>query len=1412
MRRTSLISTSFLLLIPFVGSEAVTSRNSGNWSDSTTWSGGVLPGTSQSAIITTHTVTVDGFAASASSITIRSGGTLRFSRTASSQLEVTAGDLRVENGGTLDLGTALSPIPTSFTATLILSKPTSTTRRGLRVDNGGTFTSYGANKSPFGQAVAGPSAGATSVSLPAANTAGWAAGDQIVIAKTQISNVVESETATLTGVGGGDPAVLSWTGGLAYDHPTTDIPLLVANLTRNVVVRSSGTTVTGPSPNVSYIRVASPNFSAVLTEFVALGSSNTVTNTAGPEEEEGLTFESNGKVSMSSCSVRDGYAGVNLLFASERSSVRNSVFHNNENAPVAILSFTEIHDDSVVGNAFVGNRRAAVNVENTGGTLVKDNWAVDNAFSFYFYQPPGPLRVENNRIYCDRESAILYGGTRTTFLNNEIAGSYEENRAMDLGGNNNGALLVGNNIHHNRGLGAQMGASDNILVGNHIWSNGYGGLYLSGHGTVFASGSLGYDPAGNAAPNDNPIRTSAGANGNIYFEVGAASTVFVNARIHPGMDVDAGQFSGGMSLLSYAHNGVAGETRLWGDHLILAGNLTLDRAADSFSAMATTPTWIRGGNGTAGTVSALTGYAVSQLVTVRYTGSAWRVEGSSSGYMGDHTGGALTFPRSPVSGPVQFTLSFTLPGGAEADDMADFAMIGPSGDAGVQKKLLFSPAASSFNGGKSRLTVAPGAELVLRGSAAEPTLVQRSGTSGSYTFISSGTFTAEHADFRHMDSSGVQLTGSAGVSLSSSTFDELILSGTANAYITARTLTSVGTWHGMTFGGSQINPVSGQNLYNVRITGTDGVAWSFQGWSGSFSGPNNESDPNGHVHWLLQPPVNLSAATSPGRIDLSWSHPISPTAFYRSPYRVLAGSVSASGPWLVDTTTTSTSYSLTGLLDDTLYYLEVQTQGTTGAAAAGTALTAKTPDLVPPAAPSGLTADTGAGLGEIDLVWTSPGDNNGTKVLGANGAYAVQYSLLDPVTVIWSTSSAQIVSTGPVAMGATMTRTITGLTQEADYYVRVWLMDPDGNWSAYSSTASATPRLNPPTGTVTAPLISMSARMVARDALFSLSFNRGMDATSLQSSVEVRRLRDNRGNAVNEVVSGSVAGSGSAYQVNHALLAGNSLYEVTVGPGAADTQGNVLGSSVTAQFSTVMNAAEDNLWDGGGGVRVLVPAGAPSQDIFISAADGNDARALAATAKLMGNTGDATRRPISTPAALAVMDSAGAATSGAFQKPVSVYFSYSDVNDDGFVDNVIPRVRVKTLAIHWLDEVRNAWVKLPSTVDSANHQVSAPTPHFTTFALIGQADAAVADAHVFPVPYKLSAGGNMTFTNLPSSAAIEIYSVDGRKVKELAEGDGDARLDWDVKDDNGETLNDGLYFYRIKSGGNEKTGDFMIIR
>ena len=93
----------------------------------------------------------------------------------------------------------------------------------------------------------------------------------------------------------------------------------------------------------------------------------------------------------------------------------------------------------------------------------------------------------------------------------------------------------------------------------------------------------------------------------------------------------------------------------------------------------------------------------------------------------------------------------------------------------------------------------------------------------------------------------------------------------------------------------------------------------------------------------------------------------------------------------------------------------------------------------------------------------------------------------------------------------------------------------------------------------------------------------------------------------------------------------------------------------------------------------------------------------------------------------------------------------------------------------------------------------------------------LSDVYVYPNPAKVAAG-KMTFANLPRRAKIIIWNLNGMRINELEETDGNGGVDFDMKDESGKELGSGIYIFRIvrlddsNNEVEEKIGKFAVIR
>jgi hypothetical protein len=184
-----------------------------------------------------------------------------------------------------------------------------------------------------------------------------------------------------------------------------------------------------------------------------------------------------------------------------------------------------------------------------------------------------------------------------------------------------------------------------------------------------------------------------------------------------------------------------------------------------------------------------------------------------------------------------------------------------------------------------------------------------------------------------------------------------------------------------------------------------------------------------------------------------------------------------------------------------------------------------------------------------------------------------------------------------------------------------------------------------------------------------------------------------------------------------------------------------------------------------------------------------------------------------------------------YQKPLEnkgvLTVRYHDDNNDGIVDGSNPPVRVATLNTWTLDQDRNMWVRLPDA--GANTGTKTLSVYFGmpgVYAVLGAVDNSVRDVYAFPVPFRPNGpqAGNgrgqtgteadgITFTSVPQTGSIEIYTLDGRLVRKIIIPDNliIQEVKWDVKTASGEKAASGVYIWRVVSGSGSKTGKLMVI-
>jgi fibronectin type 3 domain-containing protein len=167
-------------------------------------------------------------------------------------------------------------------------------------------------------------------------------------------------------------------------------------------------------------------------------------------------------------------------------------------------------------------------------------------------------------------------------------------------------------------------------------------------------------------------------------------------------------------------------------------------------------------------------------------------------------------------------------------------------------------------------------------------------------------------------------------------------------------------------------------------------------------------------------PAGLTATPGDSQVTLSWAAPASDGGAPISDYDVYQGTSPGgeTGAPVGGSPVTTTSTTVTGLVNGTTYYFNVAAVNRVGQGPASAEVSA-TPAAMP-GAPARLTAT--AGNAQVTLSWTAPASNGGLPVTG--------YHLYAGTTADFSGESSVATLTGTVV-------TVTGLANGTTYYFKV---------------------------------------------------------------------------------------------------------------------------------------------------------------------------------------------------------------------------------------------------------------------------------------------------------------------------------------------------------------------------------------
>jgi hypothetical protein len=97
----------------------------------------------------------------------------------------------------------------------------------------------------------------------------------------------------------------------------------------------------------------------------------------------------------------------------------------------------------------------------------------------------------------------------------------------------------------------------------------------------------------------------------------------------------------------------------------------------------------------------------------------------------------------------------------------------------------------------------------------------------------------------------------------------------------------------------------------------------------------------------------------------------------------------------------------------------------------------------------------------------------------------------------------------------------------------------------------------------------------------------------------------------------------------------------------------------------------------------------------------------------------------------------------------------------------------------------------------------------------GEGDTWILDAGVRAYPDPVRAGEGVrevAFAHVGEGATLRIFDAAGRFVRALETGTGASDLAWDLKNEGGDEVRSGTYFFRLTGAGRTAKGKFVVLR
>ncbi len=288
---------------------------SGNWSESATWKGGVVPGDNARVWIPEDINVTFAHQDPSRFLSVRVDGTLRFAPGQDTLMQVDS--LVVDASGLLEVGTLDAPIRAGRVARILITDrgPIDTGWDPLLLSRGvithGTASFVGESKTSFVIAAENPRAGDNVLELDK-TPLNWRAGDRLLIPGVRKPTATrdEDEVISIKSIQG---TSVTLSRALSYDHSTVRADLQkvpVANMDRNVVIESENRAEPSRAGHVMFMH--SNKAMVQYARFFHMGRNNKSIPTTDPRlDEDGNLVASTGANARGRYAVHFHRSGVN---------------------------------------------------------------------------------------------------------------------------------------------------------------------------------------------------------------------------------------------------------------------------------------------------------------------------------------------------------------------------------------------------------------------------------------------------------------------------------------------------------------------------------------------------------------------------------------------------------------------------------------------------------------------------------------------------------------------------------------------------------------------------------------------------------------------------------------------------------------------------------------------------------------------------------------------------------------------------------------------------------------------------------------------------------------------------------------------------------------------------------------------